>query len=636
MALDQLKKETRCTNCGSTVSFNLQKFGFKQCQCGWNIANSDALNAINGNNHNDKANAPARLGIGFKGVYDAVKFTVLGRITLQFNDFYYNIWTLSFVNGKTLLLQESNDEYSILEQIEEDPTYLSNALKKRDVYDFFLIKSVGTVIQYSNRKVYNLSYEGEFAGNDTYLDYHFEFQSERGDDIFVLLNYKHIGPQIFSTKNLTISDLNFEQSLLTPQVEERINCLKCNELIVLVAGTYSYACVCPKCKTILGKNTENKWKINAPGTSGKNYEHVFTLPLYTKIDLDDTTFEIIGAISKYNQRDKTEQWREYTLFSKETGGFIFFSEFDDHWTILRVINEVPIYNKNQKSSFTYKGDKFKLYHNYVPINNYCVGEFNFDLKLKISNYAHDFIAPPYLLNLEIEVENNNRTWFEGEYMPVSYLRKLVRGTDINIPKSKGVGAIELPSKYKKKDLMMLLLVSLLLLLGTHLVMKTTDFKRVIYKESFLINSTDSVVQQSTKPFVLKANKSYLDFDVFATVNNSWVSVNIDLTNEETGAEYNVYTDVSYYHGVDGGESWSEGSKKASKRIYGLPKGTYVLNIATIPNPEVTSGEQNEVSIKVVNEKIPSSNLLFYAFILLIWPIGHIIVSYVYDSIRWQN
>ena len=64
-----------------------------------------------------------------------------------------------------------------------------------------------------------------------------------------------------------------------------------------------------------------------------------------------------------------------------------------------------------------------------------------------------------------------------------------------------------------------------------------------------------------------------------TVDNSWAYVDGHLYNEETGVVVPFGVELSYYHGVAGGESWSEGSRSSSVFLSAVPAGTYSLRLS---------------------------------------------------------
>jgi hypothetical protein len=64
----------------------------------------------------------------------------------------------------------------------------------------------------------------------------------------------------------------------------------------------------------------------------------------------------------------------------------------------------------------------------------------------------------------------------------------------------------------------------------------------------------------------------------AAVDNHWLYAGYALINEQTGTAYDFGREISYYHGVDGGESWSEGSQSDEVVLSSIPAGRYYLRI----------------------------------------------------------
>src|SRR5690606_28019234 len=79
------------------------------------------------------------------------------------------------------------------------------------------------------------------------------------------------------------------------------------------------------------------------------------------------------------------------------------------------------------------------------------------------------------------------------------------------------------------------------------------------------------------PFELKGNRN-VRITASAPVNNAAVDMDIDLINEQNAAIESVVIPVSYYHGVEGGESWSEGSQSNDATFSSLPAGKYSLRV----------------------------------------------------------
>ena len=79
------------------------------------------------------------------------------------------------------------------------------------------------------------------------------------------------------------------------------------------------------------------------------------------------------------------------------------------------------------------------------------------------------------------------------------------------------------------------------------------------------------------PFALKGGRN-IKVAAYSGVDNTWLYIEGDLINDETDDVQSFSLPVEYYHGVDDGESWSEGSQDPGIHLSALPAGQYVLRL----------------------------------------------------------
>jgi hypothetical protein len=79
----------------------------------------------------------------------------------------------------------------------------------------------------------------------------------------------------------------------------------------------------------------------------------------------------------------------------------------------------------------------------------------------------------------------------------------------------------------------------------------------------------------TEPFNLTGDHN-VEIRGDASVNNSWLFIEGDLVNEGSGRFESFTMPLEYYHGVDGGESWSEGRRARRVFLAHPPPGRYTL------------------------------------------------------------
>jgi hypothetical protein len=132
----------------------------------------------------------------------------------------------------------------------------------------------------------------------------------------------------------------------------------------------------------------------------------------------------------------------------------------------------------------------------------------------------------------------------------------------------------------------------------------------------------------TAPFTVSGRAAAMKVELRTDVNNAWGAFDLALVDERTGTSRELSEDVGYYHGVEDGESWSEGSRSTSVRLGGVPAGTYRLVVAPQGEGAFT------YDVKVTRD--PPSGFLFVAafFLLVLPPVYVSVMSASFEHQRW--
>jgi len=115
--------------------------------------------------------------------------------------------------------------------------------------------------------------------------------------------------------------------------------------------------------------------------------------------------------------------------------------------------------------------------------------------------------------------------------------------------------------------------------------------------------------------------------------NHWVEVTASLVNEQTGRGYEFTRSLEYYEGVEGGESWSEGSRSASAVLSEVPPGHYHLNLYPSAEPG-TAG--TTLTVAVEQSTAVWSNFWLVLLALLSVPLLQWWRYSSFESRRWEN
>ncbi|KAF0201625.1 MAG: hypothetical protein FD167_5695, partial [bacterium] len=115
--------------------------------------------------------------------------------------------------------------------------------------------------------------------------------------------------------------------------------------------------------------------------------------------------------------------------------------------------------------------------------------------------------------------------------------------------------------------------------------------------------------------------------------NSWLYFEGDIIDEATGLVQNFAMPIEYYHGVDGGESWSEGSTESTMFISSMPSGKYTLRLeAQWSKWQEDAGLSIEIYQGVARSWYP----LLVLLLLPIIPVYVAIKKGRFESRRWAD
>jgi hypothetical protein len=140
----------------------------------------------------------------------------------------------------------------------------------------------------------------------------------------------------------------------------------------------------------------------------------------------------------------------------------------------------------------------------------------------------------------------------------------------------------------------------------------TGARGTVFSEQFTYQPGVPESSFVTKPFQLTGDGT-VDVQVTTGRNNAWLGFDVALINLETGEAHNTSTEVSYYAGVEGGESWSEGSTKATMALPRLPAGQYYLRV----EPEGAPDGPNVPYRILVRRDVPKASPYLLALALLL-------------------
>ena len=372
-----------------------------------------------------------------------------------------------------------------------------------------------------------------------------------------------------------------------------VSCPACGATTAVRLFGHAVNVVCQSCHTLLDARNAGV-TILQKYTDAVRYEP--QIPLGTRGTLHDSVYEVVGFQVRQVEIDGTRyQWREYLLFNPYKV-FHYITEYAGHWNFVSPVPSLPGGDPVPgTTSRSYHGQSFRHFQTATATTVFVLGEFPWQVRVGEQATAADYVAPPRMLSAEASGDKEV-TWSLSEYITGAEIWKgfALGGQP---PTAEGIFANQ-PSPYPPIVRRIWTHAALLVSLATLVwfVYLVTSSQTRVFTQDFVydarIGGPATIADTSfvTPTFELEGRPSPVRVETSANIDNQWLGVGYTLINDETGDTFDFGREVSYYHGYEDGESWSEGSRADTVTLPAIPSGRYFLRI----EPE---GERNGKSIQ---------------------------------------
>lgn len=623
-------KTARCPSCGAPVVFQSAASIYAVCAYCKSTLVRKGEDLANLGRMAELLDDPTLIQIGTEGQFKGLHFAVIGRIQLKYDAGLWNEWHVLFDDGKNAWLSEAGGEYVISRQAtvsEPIPAFDTLAPDMR-------VDLAGQPFAVSDlESALCIAGEGELPFK---VDSGYEVQTAdlRYGDRFASIDYSETPPLVFVGMPVKFAALKFANlrdkrdaaAGGAPNIQAKaFQCPSCGAPISLHSGAIETV-ACMGCGTVL--DIENE-QLNVIAQAEAASREQPRLPLGSKGKLQGVEWEIIGYLKRQTRFEGvTYTWAEYLLFHTEAG-FAWLTEDQGHWNFVRTLSSVPPSPRKQ-TRFRWQNQEFRLFNRGRATISYVLGEFYWRVRVGENCATADYISENLMLSRETSAKET--TWSQGEYLEPDEVWAAFRAT---APQPKRVGVYgNQPNPWAQAHGKVFRLFWLLFLLATMVQIGLMLRPSATLLNQTLMYAPGNEEATTSEVFQLKERARTLSVAHETGLDNNWLSLTTTLVDKDSGQTWQGAQELSYYHGVDGGESWSEGSNNDEIVFKDIPAGNYYLSVEA----EVGTDRRDAVGdrITVKKDTLGWSSYFLLLVLLAAFPLFSRWRRTAFESARWEE
>ena len=642
--------EGNCPGCGASISFKSGSSIVVVCEyCHSVVARTDrAFEDLGKVAELMETNSP--LDIGLYGIYRGEPFELTGRAQLGHEmGGVWDEWYATFRNGWLGWLAEAQGRfYFTFQQNLQDPTSIPPFGRLGLGQQVSGLPSQVPLVVAETGRARALGAKGEIPYKLTPGETNYYADLSGAGGVFGTLDYGEYPPLFFLGQEVTLAELGITATGTEREREARrvsaghLNCPNCGGGLELRAPDMAERVTCPNCSSLLDVN-QGRLKYLKTLTRGQ-FEPVIPIGAIGVFE-GAQQLTIIGFVARSVEIEGTRYfWTEYLLYHPQVG-FRWIVNSDNHWNFVESVPPGEVIGYEKTAMF--RGMTFKIFQDAPAQVEYVAGEFYWKVEVEEKVQAVDYVNPPLMLSKEVSVLNirtggteqqpeftqtGEINWSLGKYVPVKQVEKAFGVANLARPSNVAPNQPFLHKAVYKYWLMLLPVLFFIGIVATIIGGSGRQIVSTSYEFPALPNADGTQVVFSEQ-FELSGRRNIRVTAKAPGVDNTWLYVEGDLISDETGLVQSFPLSVEYYHGVEDGESWTEGKSSDDNTLSALPAGKYTMRLEAQwekweqPMPVTVTVEQG--TTRGVNFILALVAISIFPIIVGIWHI-------VFESRRWSE
>jgi len=430
-----------------------------------------------------------------------------------------------------------------------------------------------------------------------------------------------------------------------PAKAEAVQCPACGGPITLRGFGAIEQVACPYCGSELAPHESGALEILA---AVQRQRQASVLQLQTRGTLDGIEWEIIGIVWRQCVVDGiTYPWQEFLLYNPYRGyRWLIYQMTDGHWGLGQPLSGAPKALAASHKSVAFRGETFKHFQTSMAQVVYVEGEFPWQVHRGDTAVAHDYVAPPLGLSIEQQTTEDGGTDVTFTRMQHIEPREVWKAWKRpgSPPSTSGVGPLQ-PNPWVDGSKLAALSFAILLLVwigASWLYVQGRTSKQVFEKHDLTLEPFSQEIE------IGKAGeKTTVELEFSAQpLSNGWAYVDVMLISQATEDAIGIGATVEEWHGVEGGESWSEGDQSTSVTVGGVPGGKYLLQIVpqsgsepqpgALPPPAEAVPSLVRFSVRLRQDVPLWRYVLLPLLVILSFPFINFLLARVFEGRRWSK
>jgi len=584
-----------CPGCGAQISFRAADSVLAVCEyCSTtSVRQGDSLARVG--KMADLFDDHSPLSLGTIGVFEGRSFELVGRLQNRYSQGVWNEWRLVFDDGSIAWLSEDNASYSLSSEQAPTPAPDFEQLNIGQELTFagtvyrVTYKESATVIAGAGELpfVVGSGYKADVIdlrsadGKIATLDYSDRAtEPEQGDSrTSETPQTSATAPILYLGQAVQLPDLSL-QGLTATTVKrvalEAFSCPQCGATVNPIFSD-SKSLTCASCASLLdvSQGIGEQIKVHQQSPPPK-----LILPIGSQGKLDSQDWAVIGFTS-YEGDDGEERfgWHEYLLHNSALG-FRFLTCDTGHWALGQIVQKA-ISTANDRFSrgvVSFDGRRYDQYAQYEATVRYVMGEFFWRVSRSDKSLITDYISSPF--GLSSERTENEIVWSQAQHLDHAELCAAFKLDAEEVPEPIGVGMLAPLPPSDQTRYFKLAAVAAACLIAVQLVFSMMGVNAELVSSQALPQGEAPKVHQIQ---LGGSRPSNLEVSVNSKISNDYFGVQADLSSTDGALAQGLASEVGYYSGRSGGESWSEGSQDGRLVFPGLQPGMYTVSISAEPS-----------------------------------------------------